>query len=144
MNDILDYYYDLISGKTKVLPEDLAPDLETANKMSNGEIYDESEDEELHTPIKESSIYSKPDNPDTDDELDAFLSSMDINAEVEETADMMFTDMTNIVKNIILARSDKKHALIYGDPGIGKCLDGSTKIVIRTTKQIADKLAKAE
>lgn len=144
MNDILDYYYDLISGKTKVLPEDLAPDLETANKMSNGEIYDEREDEELHAPIKESSIYSKPDNPDTDDELDAFLSSMDINAEVEETADMMFTDMTNIVKNIILARSDKKHALIYGDPGIGKCLDGSTKIVIRTTKQIADKLAKAE
>lgn len=143
MDDILEYYKDLLREKTPVLPEDLAPDLETANRMSNGEIYDEREDEEfLKKPLKESSIYEKPENLEADPLLDKFLSSIDAETEVTESADMMFKDMTNIVKNIILSRSDKRHALIYGDPGIGKCLEGSTKLKIRADKSIIDELKK--
>jgi hypothetical protein len=39
------------------------------------------------------------------------------------SADEMFQDMQNIVKNIILRRSDKRHALIWGDPGVGKTFE---------------------
>ena len=41
-------------------------------------------------------------------------------AELKGSAEEMFQEMQDIVKNIILMRSDKRHALIFGDPGIGK------------------------
>jgi len=41
-------------------------------------------------------------------------------ASIKTTAEEMFQDVFNVVKNIILRRTDKRHAIVYGDPGIGK------------------------
>ena len=51
-------------------------------------------------------------------------------ADIKGSAEEMFQEMQDIVKNIILMRSDKRHALIFGDPGIGK-----THEVMETCKQ---------
>jgi hypothetical protein len=53
----------------------------------------------------------------------AGLSGQYAEASIKGDAEEMFIDMQNIVKNIILGRSDKRHAIIYGDPGIGKTFE---------------------
>jgi hypothetical protein len=60
--------------------------------------------------------------------------------ELKGTADEMFQDMQNIVKNIILRRSDKRHACIYGDSGVGKCVSSRTKIRIQVEDHIKNDL----
>jgi len=42
---------------------------------------------------------------------------------IRGSADEMFQDVFNIVKNIITRKTDKKHGLIYGDPGVGKTFE---------------------
>lgn len=42
----------------------------------------------------------------------------------------LFEEMENIITDIALGRSDKRHALIAGDPGIGKCAFHDEKISI--------------
>jgi hypothetical protein len=55
-------------------------------------------------------------------------------------ADEMFQDMQNIVRNIILQLSDKRHAVVYGDPGVGKCIYKDTLLTIQVEDNIAKEL----
>lgn len=58
-----------------------------------------------------------------------------------DTAEEMFQDLVNVVRNIVLRRSDpKRHALIYGDPGVGKCVAPETKIRIKVENEVSEKL----
>jgi hypothetical protein len=59
------------------------------------------------------------DDFENDNEVLGILSGLEskyADADLKGSADEMFQDMQNIVKNIILRRSDKRHALIWGDP----------------------------
>jgi hypothetical protein len=59
-----------------------------------------------------------------------------------DTAEEMFQDLVNVVRNIVLRRSDpKRHALIYGDPGVGKCIAPETKIRIKVEDEVSEKLS---
>jgi hypothetical protein len=56
---------------------------------------------------------------DDDKEMSSTLSHLVTHysgGDIKGTADEMFQDMQNIVKNIILGRSDKRHSLVWGDP----------------------------
>jgi len=44
-------------------------------------------------------------------------------ASLKGSAEETFQDIYNVVKNIILKKTDKTHAIIYGDPGIGKTFE---------------------
>src|SRR5574344_1177347 len=51
-------------------------------------------------------------------------------ADPTPTAEETFEEMGSIIKDIILGQSDKRHALIAGDPGIGKSTSYDEKIKI--------------
>lgn len=51
--------------------------------------------------------------------------------EISSDADFVFRDMKNTVKSVILGYAEKRHALIAGDPGVGKCMAYDQKITIQ-------------
>ena len=70
---------------------------------SGGGVYDEDK-------------YSEGQAPKLSKELTGIASEYG-DADLKGDAAEMFQEMQDIVKNIILMRSDKRHALIFGDPG---------------------------
>lgn len=54
----------------------------------------------------------------------------------------VFENMEDVVREIVTGVADKRHACIAGDPGIGKCVDGSEKITIRVVSAVAQDLEK--
>jgi hypothetical protein len=55
---------------------------------------------------------------------------------VEGGADVVFRNVYNIVKNICLRKSLVRHAVIYGDPGIGKCLGKDTLVTVQVPDNV--------
>ncbi len=116
--------------------DDFAPDAE-----ENSANYDADKDPErkIKEAIKKPILPPKPDEPlyggsshAGEAPSEALAALMDVDAsEITNDADFIFRDMENIVKAVILGHADKRHALIAGDPGVGKCMDASELITIQ-------------
>ena len=102
--------------------DDFAPDPNT-----NIIDYDSSKDPEKLTEAKkiepslpEEEIYKNSHSNEAPSDALAAIMGTDA-TEIANDADFIFKDMENIVKSVVLGHADKRHALIAGDPGVGKC-----------------------
>jgi len=60
----------------------------------------------------------KPEGYESKDEILGDLTKNYATASLKGSADEMFLDVFNVVRNIIVGRADKRHAVIAGDPGL--------------------------
>lgn len=130
---------DILSSIEKgEMPKEIGLDDFAPNAEENPANYDASKDPErkikeakiVTPPVQDAPLYggSSHSGEAPSPELAAL---MDVDAtEITNDADFVFRDMENIVKAVILGHADKRHALIAGDPGVGKCMDASEKITL--------------
>ena len=131
--DILD------SIEKEEMPKEIGLDDFAPNADENPSKYDASKDPERKIKEAKAQNPSQPDVPlyggsshAGEAPSDALAALMDVDAtEIANDADFVFRDMENIVKAVILGHADKRHALIAGDPGVGKCMDASESITIQ-------------
>lgn len=136
--NLLDILDSLEKGE---MPKEIGLDDFAPNADENPIEYDASKDPErkIKEATKKPVIPPKPDAPlyggsshagEAPSEALAALMNADA-TEIANDADFVFKDMENIVKAVILGHADKRHALIAGDPGVGKCMDASELITIQ-------------
>lgn len=133
---------DILSSIEKgEMPKEIGLDDFAPNAEENPANYDADKDPErkIKEATKKPVIPPKPDAPlyggsshagEAPSEALAALMNADA-TEIANDADFVFRDMENIVKAVILGHADKRHALIAGDPGVGKCMDASESITIQ-------------
>lgn len=131
---------DILSSLEKgEMPKEIGLDDFAPSPDENPIEYDASKDPERKVKEAKAPIPPKPEAPlyggashIGEAPSDALAALMDEDAtEVANDADFIFRDMENIVKAVILGHADKRHALIAGDPGVGKCMDASELITIQ-------------
>ena len=132
---------DILSSLEKgEMPKELGLDDFAPNPDENPIEYDASKDPEKKIQeAKKPVIPQEPEGPlyggsskMGEAPSEALAALMDEDAtEIASDADFVFKDMENIVKAVILGHADKRHALIAGDPGVGKCMDASELITIQ-------------
>lgn len=133
---LLDILDSLEKGE---MPKEIGLDDFAPSADENPIDYDASKDPERKIKEAKAPIPPKPEAPlyggashIGEAPSDALAALMDEDAtEVANDADFIFRDMENIVKAVILGHADKRHALIAGDPGVGKCMDASELITIQ-------------
>ena len=139
MKYISESLLDILSSLEKgEMPKEIGLDDFAPNAEENSANYDADKDPER---IKEAKapVPPKPDVPlyggashMGEAPSEALAALMDEDAtEIANDADFIFKDMENIVKAVILGHADKRHALIAGDPGVGKCMDTSELITVQ-------------
>lgn len=131
---------DILSSLEKgEMPKELGLDDFSPDPDENPIEYDASKDPERKVKEAKAPIPLKPETPlyggashVGEAPSEALATLMDEDAiEIANDADFIFKDMENIVKAVILGHADKRHALIAGDPGVGKCMDASELITIQ-------------
>ena len=131
---------DILSSLEKgEMPKEIGLDDFAPSPDENPIEYDVSKDPERKVKEAKAPVTPKPDAPlyggashIGEAPSEALAALMDEDAtEVANDADFIFKDMENIVKAVILGHADKRHALIAGDPGVGKCMDASELITIQ-------------
>lgn len=122
------------------MPKELGLDDFAPNPDENSANYDSSKDpEKINEAVKKEPIPQEPQGPlyggasKVGEAPSVGLAAlMDEDAtEIASDADFIFRDMENTVKAVILGYADKRHALIAGDPGVGKCMAYDQKITIQ-------------
>jgi len=131
---------DILSSIEKgEMPKEIGLDDFAPNADENSIEYDADKDPERKIKEAKTPIPPKPDAPlyggsshagEAPSEALAALMNADA-TEIANDADFVFRDMENVVKAVILGHADKRHALIAGDPGVGKCMDASELITIQ-------------
>lgn len=91
----------------------------TSFKNSGGTSYNDNLKSKKSGPYERNENYVPGNYADQVD----FLSNEYGEAELKGSADEMFQDVVNVVKNIILKKTDKIHGIIFGDPGVGKTFE---------------------
>lgn len=131
---------DILSSIEKgEMPKEIGLDDFAPSAEENPANYDADKDPERKIKEAKAPIPPKPDAPlyggsshMGEAPSEALAALMDEDAtEIASDADFVFKDMENIVKAVILGHADKRHALIAGDPGVGKCMDASELITIQ-------------
>lgn len=131
---------DILSSIEKgEMPKEIGLDDFAPNAEENPANYDADKDPERKIKEAKAPVPPKPDAPlyggsshIGEAPSEALAALMDEDAtEIASDADFVFKDMENIVKAVILGHADKRHALIAGDPGVGKCMDASELITIQ-------------
>ena len=140
MKYISESLLDILSSIEKgEMPKEIGLDDFAPNAEENSANYDADKDPERK--IKEAKVLVPP-KPEAplyggsshmgEAPSEALAALMDEDAtEIASDADFVFKDMENIVKAVILGHADKRHALIAGDPGVGKCMDTSELITVQ-------------
>ena len=124
----------LVSGG-KIDRNELPPNTTTSNRDSgSANAYEDKHSSDIYT--REPDAYG--DEPSST--LKGWNKYADESASI--TAEETFEDMAAIVKEIVTGVADKRHALIAGDPGIGKCTADSEKIKIKIDDLYYDELLK--
>ncbi|MBR6611227.1 MAG: hypothetical protein IKK93_03185 [Campylobacter sp.] len=130
---------DILSSLEKgEMPKEIGLDDFAPDANENSIDYDASKDPERKMKEAKAVIPPVPDAPlyggsshSGEAPSPELAALMDVDAtEITNDADFIFKDMENIVKAVILGHADKRHALIAGDPGVGKCMDASEKITL--------------
>ena len=140
MKYISESLLDILSSLEKgEMPKEIGLDDFAPNAEENSANYDADKDPERKIKEAKASVPPKPDAPlyggsshMGEAPSEALAALMDEDAtEIANDADFIFKDMENIVKAVILGHADKRHALIAGDPGVGKCMDTSELITVQ-------------
>ena len=131
---------DILSSLEKgEMPKEIGLDDFAPNAEENSANYDADKDPErkmkeakvLVPPKSDAPLYGGSSHMG-EAPSEALAALMDEDAtEIANDADFIFKDMENIVKAVILGHADKRHALIAGDPGVGKCMDTSELITVQ-------------
>ena len=140
MKYISESLLDILSSLEKgEMPKEIGLDDFAPNAEENSANYDADKDPERKMKEAKVPVPPKPDAPlyggsshMGEAPSEALAALMDEDAtEIANDADFIFKDMENIVKAVILGHADKRHALIAGDPGDGKCMDNSELITVQ-------------
>ena len=140
MKYISESLLDILSSLEKgEMPKEIGLDDFAPNAEENSANYDADKDPERKIKEAKVPVPPKPDAPlyggsshMGEAPSEALAALMDEDAtEIANDADFIFKDMENIVKAVILGHADKRHALIAGDPGVGKCMDTSELITVQ-------------
>ena len=131
----------LASIENEEMPKDIGLDDFAPNPDENEAKYDSSKDPEKITEAKvpqqsvpevQAPLYGGGKSKQGETPSDALAAIMNTDAtEIANDSDFVFRDMENIVKAVILGHAEKRHALIAGDPGVGKCMAYDQKITIQ-------------
>jgi hypothetical protein len=70
------------------------------------------------------------------DDMATSLSAKYGEASPKADAESIFRNVARTVRDIILKATDKRHAIIFGDPGVGKCMAANSKIRISVDDDI--------
>ena len=140
MKYISESLLDILSSLEKgEMPKEIGLDDFAPNAEENSANYNADKDPERKIKEAKDLVLPKPDAPlyggsshMGEAPSEALAALMDEDAtEIANDADFIFKDMENIVKAVILGHADKRHALIAGDPGVGKCMDTSELITVQ-------------